>query len=281
MGRASSAKKLAKVAEGAKTAKVRQQKGRIFPAAVAAVMVLGSLLVWYARDTAQAAAAVEPTIGQHWHVAFGIYGCDKWLANIQENNEALDADGNLLDKDFQATGIHTHADGVLHVHPSGGKGTGKRAKLDTWFDLVDIKISEAGTNKTRIELPEGLGTFTDDDDCGGKPGRWQALVWENAGDTGDPQKFIADIGEVRFRNDGMAIALVFTNEDADLKSLKPETAARLAELGAVDSGGVTSTTVAPGTDATDATASTTAAGTTDTTTAATSSTTAATSSSSS
>jgi hypothetical protein len=236
VGRASSAKKLAKVAEGAKTAKVRQQKGRVFPAAVAAVMVLGSLLVWYARDTAQAAASVEPTIGQHWHVAFGIYGCDKWLAHIQENNEA---------------GIHTHADGVIHVHPSGGKGAGKRAKLGTWFDLVDLKISDAGQNKTRIELPEGLGTFTDGDDCGGKPGKWQALVWEKASDTGDPQKFIADIGDVRFRTDGMAISLVFANEDADLKSLKPQTAAQLAELGAVDSGGVTpSTTVAGDTSAT-------------------------------
>ena len=243
MGRASSAKKVAKVAQSSRKAKVRQSRGKVFPAAVTAVVILGTLLIWYARDSAQAIAAIPPTTSDHWHISYGFYACDKWLAPIRDDNEALDADGQLLDKDFQATGIHTHGDGVLHVHPSGSKGTGKNAKLGTWFKLVDINA----TNDS-FELPEGLGSFKNGDDCGGKPGTWKGLVWENASDTGDPQKFLTDFSNIRFRNDSMAISLVFTNEDADLKPLKPESAANLAELGAVDGGANqpvgTSTTIA-------------------------------------
>ena len=257
MGRASSAKKVAKVAESSRKAKVRQQRGKVFPAAVTAVVILGSLLIWYARTSAQSVAAIRPTTKDHWHIAYGVYACDKWLAPIQNNNEQLATDGTLLNKAFQVTGIHTHSDGVLHVHPSGSKGTGKNAKLGTWFNLVDIKSTDK-----KFELPEGLGTFTNGDDCGGKPGSWKVLVWNKASDTGDPQKFVSALSDVRFKNDGMAIAIAFTNEDADLKALKPLTAANLAELGAVDGpAGApvgTSTTVAnsvPGADSSSTTAS--------------------------
>ena len=62
---------------------------------------------------------------------------------------------------------------------------------------------------------------------------------------------MADIGRIRFTNNGMAFAFAFVPEDTDAGTIpKPPTAAQLEELGAVDSGasaqsdsGETSTTV--------------------------------------
>lgn len=50
MGPSSSAKKVAKVAEGSRKTKVRDTKGRVFPVAIVSTVILGSLLIWYARD---------------------------------------------------------------------------------------------------------------------------------------------------------------------------------------------------------------------------------------
>jgi hypothetical protein len=251
VGKASSAKKIASVAEKGRNQRVRASRGRVFPFALGASLVLGLLLVGWARTSARAVANVRPkaaegtTLGDHWHVAFGVYNCDKWVANIAKVNEPREtASGPITDQDYAITGIHSHGDGVIHVHPFGSQGAGKKAKLGTYFRMVGVKATDS-----KLELPEGLGTMKNGDDCKGKPGKLKVLVWDKADDTGDPRKNVTAFNDTRFSKDGMAIAVVFVNEDEDVKTLKPPTATNLAELGAADGG-------APPVVATDTTAST-------------------------
>jgi hypothetical protein len=261
VGKASSAKKIATTAEKARAQRVRPSRGRVFPVALAAALVLGLLLVGWSRNSARAIANVAPkasagtTLGDHWHVAFGVYNCDKWVGNIAKVNEPTDTATGLPDDAYKVTGIHSHGDGVIHVHPFGSQGAGKKAKLGTYFKMVGVKVSD-----TKLELPEGLGTMTNGDKCGDKEGKLKLLIWDKADSTDEPAKNVTEFSEARFKKDGMAMALVFVPEDTDVKTLKPPTATNLAELGAKDGGSTPPASVAVDTSTTVTGATTTIAG---------------------
>jgi hypothetical protein len=271
VGKASSAKKIATTAEKARAQRVRPSRGRVFPVALAAAIVLGLLLVGWSRNSARAVANVAPkaafgtTLGDHWHVAFGVYNCTlttetKWVDNIKKVNEPTDTATGLPDDAYKITGIHSHGDGVIHVHPFGSKGAGKNATLGTYFKMVGAKVTDS-----KLELPEGLGTVTNGDKCAdGKEGKLKLLIWDKADSTDAPAKNATEFAKTRFKQDGMAMALVFVPEDLDVTTLKPPTAANLAELGAKDGGTKPPTTVAVDTATTLAGATTTVAGATTT-----------------
>ena len=70
-----------------------------FPLAVGLVVVLGSLLVLWARSDREATSA--PRVGDHWHSAYDVYVCDDFRSKI-----VVETDPN---------GIHTHSDGLIHI----------------------------------------------------------------------------------------------------------------------------------------------------------------------
>ena len=208
----------------------------MFPVALAAVIILGTLLIAWSRQSSIAAAGTEPKVGEHWHVAYGVYACDKWLTPFTNQNETVDG---------QQLGVHTHGDGVIHVHPFASNASGRNAKLGIFFKALGVKSSN-----TKFELPEGLGTFKNGDDCAGKAGTWKLAVWDTADSTAPPKIFITDFANVRFVNDRMAMTLAFVNSDTDLSTLKPQSIPQLDKLSDL------STTPQPG----DSTSSTTVAG---------------------
>jgi hypothetical protein len=257
VGKASSAKKAARVAKTSGGRKVRSQQGLVFPIALAAVLTLGLALVIYGRATNREDLG-DPTIGQHWHAAYGIYICGQYLPNM----------GVGVSPD--PGGIHTHQDGVIHIHPFQTATSGRNARMSDFFDQTGLNVTSS-----KIELPvdDALGensgkTFKNGDKCpDGKSGVVKALVWDDAAGTAAPKVFVADIDRIRFTKNGQAFTFAFLPEDQDLSNFpKPPSAARLEELGAVDSGSAVTTTV-PG--STVPGASTTAPGSTSATTTAT------------
>ena len=86
------------------------------PACSSLVIVLGVSLVVYARnDRRKEDLGGTPQLGDHIHQAFGINVCGEWLENVPEFESAV--------------GIHTHGDGVLHIHPFSQLGVGANATL--------------------------------------------------------------------------------------------------------------------------------------------------------
>jgi hypothetical protein len=261
VGKASSAKKAARVAKSSGGRRVRSQQGLVFPIALAVVLTLGLALVIYGRATSQDDLG-SPTLntgtepGDHWHTAYGIYICDQFIPSL----------GVGVTPD--PGGIHTHQDGVIHIHPFQTATTGRNARMSDFFSQTGLDVTSS-----KIVLPEdpALGensgkTFENGDKCpDGQEGVVKALVWTDAGGTAAPQVYVADIGGIRFTNDHMAISLAFVPEDLDVSELpKPPTATDLAELGAADGGDFTPAvdSTVPDTLPADATATTVAAPTT-------------------
>lgn len=261
MGKASSAKKVARVARagGGGTSSKRGSRP-LFPLAIGLIVVLGVSLIVFARTSTKDAAAEAPVANQdHWHAAYGIRLCgDGFLAPIQVQDDPV--------------GIHTHGDGIIHVHPFTNASSGENATLGQFFDAAGVTIDDEQISVGDTTVKEG------EDTCGAdeKPGVVQVAVWENAREAGstDPEIITEDIRDIRFTNDSMAFTIAFAPEGADIAP--PPTIPTLDNLTDVapTGGSTTATTLFdPATatslpeatgQSTDATTATTAA-TTDTT----------------
>ena len=261
MGKASSAKKIARMAEKGKGKKIRFQGGTVFPLTVLLVSVLGLALIVYARSSTQALAVPpQASKGDHWHVAFGVYACNDWLPNISGNKEG---ENGQPDEEYLALGVHSHDDGVIHYHPFSSASSGRNAKLARFLDVYDIGLSD-----TKLEFPEDQGgavyeegvTKCTNEDGEEVDGVLRLAVWPDATKPDDFQILTRNMADARIDRNGMAMAIFFTPEDTPIT--EPPTASQLEALGAVDSGATspTATTVA-GTATTVAGTATTGAGT--------------------
>jgi hypothetical protein len=244
MGKASSSKKVARAARAGGRSTHNRQRNLLFPGAIVAIIVLGTGLIYYAANDRKTAADVPPVAFQdHWHAAFGVYICDAFQPAIPEFEDP--------------EGIHTHGDGVIHIHPFAEAASGANARLGVFLDNAGIEITDDS-------LTIGDETWTEgEDQCDGKDGEVVVAQWTNvqSGDA-NPSLVETDPGDLRFRGDGEGYVVAFVPEGTDVP--KPETAANLAELGALDAGqaetGTTETTGPEGSDTTGDTTATTTAG---------------------
>lgn len=233
MGKASSAKKVARLAQKGKGRKVRFQGGTLFPALIVGISVVGLALIVYSRSSIPN-QNVPPTVEDHWHASYGFYACDTWLPDLQGNKEELDTAGQLISDGFRRTGIHSHDDGVIHWHPYTSAATGRNAKLGVFLDVYGVKVSD-----TKIEFPadqggavyeEGVTKCTVD----GKEVDGEVVVYAfDSYDNADEfSTYITNFDEIRLKNDAMAFSIVFA--PAGSKPGLPPSAASLPELGAAD-----------------------------------------------
>ncbi len=246
MGKASSAKKVARLAQKGKGRKVRFQGGTLFPALIVGIAVVGAALIVYSRASIPN-QNIPPTVEDHWHASYGFYACDEWLPDLQGNKEEQDSAGQLISDGFRRTGIHSHNDGVIHWHPYTSAATGRNAKLGVFLDVYGIKLSD-----DKLELPADQGGAVYEEgvtkciDADGKSVDGEIVVYAfDAFDTPDKYTtYITNFDDVRLMQDGMAFSVVFA--PAGSKPELPPSAASLPELGAVDGGttGQPTTTVA-------------------------------------
>ena len=212
MGKASSAKKVAKVARSS-GGPVREQTKLGFPLAVFVICVLGTLLVVWARADRNSAVAVPPQLTDHWHEAYGIYVCDAFLPS-------------LTDVGPDTTGIHTHDDGIVHVHPFSNAATGERATWSTFGEVVGLSFD--GSSFT---MPDGT-TYSDGFDCNGEPATVSIWKWPADDPEAEPVVFTDDLGDVRFDTDRGAYTIAVVPEGTDVP--RPESIPTLDNLSDVE-----------------------------------------------
>ena len=174
MGKASSSKK---VARAASTGGGRTARGRtpwLWYGVMSIVVILGVLGVVVSRSDLDEAAADPPAIGRdHWHAAYGVNICGRLHPGL------TDTKGDRL-------GIHSHGDGLIHIHPKSANAAGKKATLGVFLDEVGVKLTE-----TSIDMPDA-DTKKNGAKCGTKPGKVQVAIWETPDDDtatvvkGDP-----------------------------------------------------------------------------------------------
>jgi len=193
MGKASSSKKVARAAVtgGGRTKQGARPWG--WYTAIALVAVLGVVAIVFSRNDRQAALnplksekprppeASKKFPGDHWHAAYGVYACNRWLPSIRSDRDPL--------------GIHTHGDGVIHIHPFTRAAAGRKATLGVFADTVGMKLTDE-----RVEMPGGA-SIADGQRCGGKPARLKVFL--------NGEERVGDPKEIRLRDrDAVVIALV-------------------------------------------------------------------------
>lgn len=94
-------------------------------------------------------SAEPPRIGDHWHEAYGVYVCDGYLPPFPDN--------------MRTAGLHTHADGLIHVEPRSTRDTGTNATVGRFAEGVDMNVSQ-----DQLVLPDGT-RYQDGDECDGQP----------------------------------------------------------------------------------------------------------------
>ena len=156
MGKASSAKKASRIAKSSGGRKVRSQQGLVFPVALVVVLTLGLAHLIYGRATnhqnlGAPALNTNTQPGDHWHTAYGIYICDQYLPNMSV--------GVTPDPG----GIHTHQDGVIHIHPFQTATTGRNARMGDFFNQTglnvtasDLYVEVAGEGTAVVLIHEGI-----------------------------------------------------------------------------------------------------------------------------
>lgn len=213
MGKASSSKKVARVAStgGGRTSRGARPWG--WYTAMGLVVVLGMVTIVFSRSERQEVASARPTIRDHWHTAYGFYNCDKFEPQLPQPPTLI--------------GLHTHNDGLIHVEPQNSKDTGRGATLGRFASGQPGFELEPG----RIEYP-GTKPLEDGMKCGDKKATLQMWVWDSPSDEkgrvvpGDP-------GRVRIR-DNMLLTMAFVPRGTEVP--KPPSVANLKNPNANEGG---------------------------------------------
>ena len=174
------------------------------------VVALGVVLILVARNERSSnAPAGPPRLGDHWHSLYAIYDCDEFIFDLYPN-----------DVDDQS-GIHTHGDGLIHIHPFHTGVTGQFATVGAFMREIEVEMTDS-----RLELPDGTildesgegcaspDPNSDDPDVA-EPGaelrimRWETLQAEKA------LAFTDDLRDVRFLGDGQIFVFAFVHPSID------------------------------------------------------------------
>lgn len=224
MGKASSAKKVARAARAGGRVTSGQPRSLLFPGVLVAIVVLGLSLVVYARgDRQNEDLGGVPQLGDHIHQALGVNVCGEWLANLPEFESPV--------------GIHTHGDGVLHIHPFSQLGVGANATFERYLEDAREGGVEVSLSSSKLEYLDETYEEGETDCDGVEDPELRMAVWDDAQGSDDPPSVTTgDFGELLLTTNGAGITVFYGDSEADIP--KPPASENLAELGAADGGQV-------------------------------------------
>jgi hypothetical protein len=223
VARTSSAKKIARLAEKGKGKKVRFQGGSVFPTIVLSVLILGAVLIAYARQSGTVVDA-SVTAEQKFATAFAFFNCDALATDLEQPDAAT---LSPTDK-FAAVTTETPAaiigDGVVGWLPQALAGQ-RKAKLETIFGLYGITVTDESITIKDKKISET------DTQCAGKDAKISVYVWEKKDENDpdqdlDPKLSIASFGGVKI-DDQMTVVLAFAPDGTDVP--RPAVADSLAD----------------------------------------------------
>ena len=247
MGKASSSKKVARAARVAGKPGAGRQWG--WPLAIVGLVAVGALLIVVSRGNNE--KSQPPVLGDHWHAAYGIYNCDAFIPS-------------LTDQVADSTGLHTHEDGLMHIHPFSTAYTGDRATIAAWGETTGLELTSTSIDAGSIHVENG-------DDCADGPGTVKVMKWDSIAD--EEGELLEDPADYAMQ-DGEIITIAFVAEGTEIP--KPDESI-LATLQAppdltgepaptvLDPDASTSSTAPGDTSDTSTSDTTTPSGTTDTT----------------
>jgi hypothetical protein len=163
----------------------------------------------------------------HWHSAYGIFKCDAYEPPI-DGYEFADP-----------VGLHSHDDGLIHIHPFLLRVSGAKAELGQWMDSVYLKASKGELkyptpgNRTRtgsVSVPSDFVTLKAKNACKDKKGKTveseiSLYVWDSEKDK-SASVYGGGFGNVRVGENKL---YAFVIAPKGTKIPKPPSAAALAK----------------------------------------------------
>ena len=186
-----------------------------FPALIALICLLGIATVVYARSTREALAQPVQNL-DHWHAVYGVYNC-----NLTGDDKYLPAFQSTQDD----TGIHSHGDGLMHIHPFFELSSGDNAQIRHWLSEMNVEITpEVISVQNSFDPPVQLAAGNECADGTGKAEikllHWdfdfEALATDN---RPDPEVFTEDFGSVKFEHDREVYVFAYIGENTDLSEI--------------------------------------------------------------
>lgn len=189
----------------------------LFIAALGLILVGGIAATVFFASTRESNIGVAPVANDdHWHSAFLISNCgtDLPATSLFENPD----------------GLHTHGQGLLHLHPFNPSASGINATLGQYFDGAGAELTDSSfTTGFSDVFPT---TMSEANGCGGESATLQLAVWENAFDeTAEPEIITENLRDFRFTSAGMAITLALVADGEEAPRPPAERIAQLAETG--------------------------------------------------
>ena len=224
MARTSSAKKIARLAEKGKGKKVRFQGGSVFPTIVLSVLILGAILITYARQS-ETVVDASVTAEQKFATAFAFFNCDALATDLEQPDSATLSPTDKFAAVTAEDPVAIIGDGIVGWMPQVLAGQ-RKAKLETIFGLYGMTVTDDS-----ITLKDGTKISETDTQCADQDAKISVYVWEkkdenNPDQVPDPKLSIASFGGVKI-DDQMTVVLAFAPDGADVP--RPAVADSLAD----------------------------------------------------
>jgi hypothetical protein len=169
------------------------KSNRVFTIVVILIMTVGvaGIVLTVSNDDGPSAETAGAKIGDHWHATLGVNMCGTWQGNLPPYEAA--------------TGVHSHGDGFMHIHPFSASGAGTRAKISLFYSQADEKVAAdeinvGGEKRKNGDICENLDK---------KPGlvRWSVNGEEKTGNPGDYVPNDRDVVAIAFLPEGVEIGV--------------------------------------------------------------------------
>ena len=209
-----SSKKVAKAARAGATTNpgAGERRDLGFPLAMAAIVFIGVVLIVFARQTRDV-SALQPSFDDHWHAAYGIYDC---------TTESFLPD--LADPQTRNDGIHTHGDGVVHIHPSSSAATGNNATIERFLEATRTDIRD----DSEMTFPDFDALTEEGATCDGEPAILQIARF-GPGESTPSEVITENLTDFAFEANQESITIALAPAGADIPAPPQEnidTAAR-------------------------------------------------------
>jgi hypothetical protein len=146
-------------------------------AALATLVTLAACGSDESSEPERTGASRGAEVGEHWHAAFGLQRCGRLLPP-------------LADAVPDESGLHSHQDGLIHIHPFTERYAGDGANLGAFFATVGLEVD--GTSSITLPSGEKLEPRAG---CAGDPAEIR-LVVDNEAVPGDPNDYVPLDGEI-------------------------------------------------------------------------------------
>ncbi len=179
-----------------------------FPAVVVLIILVGTGVVAVARTLREAES--RPGLSDHWHSAYGVWDCTDGDGGAFQ--PIFEGRQNSQGYPYDPEGIHSHSDGLIHIHPYTANAAGEDAVMGKFFESMFVNMDVNAITAGEFGVISAADAV-----CDGEPAVIQIVRWSNAltATAEEPdERIYEDFDKVRFKKDGEAFTLALAPRDA-------------------------------------------------------------------